>query len=45
MSQPITEQGRWMFIVNPIAGNGFAKKYESTVEEMIRKYGVDADVV
>jgi YegS/Rv2252/BmrU family lipid kinase len=45
MTQTANENGRWMFIVNPIAGNGFAKKYESTVEEMIKKFGVDADVV
>jgi diacylglycerol kinase (ATP) len=37
--------GRWVFIVNPIAGNGFANKYETTVEAMIEKYGIDADVV
>lgn len=45
MSNLEKSKGRWVFIVNPIAGNGFAKKYETTVEEMIKKYGVDADVI
>ncbi len=36
---------RWAFIVNPIAGNGFGHKYESTVEEKIREYGVNADII
>jgi diacylglycerol kinase (ATP) len=40
-----TSEEKWVFIVNPIAGNGFAEQYESTVEEMIRRYGVDAEVV
>ncbi len=45
MSNLEKSKGRWAFIVNPIAGNGFAKKYETTVEEMIKKYGVEADVI
>lgn len=34
-----------MFIVNPIAGNGFAKRYVPTLEAMIKKYQVDADII
>lgn len=41
----MTNMNRWVFIVNPIAGNGFAKKYVSTVEAMIKKYGADADII
>jgi YegS/Rv2252/BmrU family lipid kinase len=38
-------QKKWVFIVNPIAGNGFAKRYVPTVEAMIKKYGADADII
>jgi diacylglycerol kinase (ATP) len=41
----MTNQKRWVFIVNPIAGNGFAKRYVTTLESMIKKYGADADVI
>ena len=41
----MTNKKRWIFIVNPIAGNGFAKRYVPTVEAMIKKYGVDAGVI
>jgi YegS/Rv2252/BmrU family lipid kinase len=36
---------KWVFIVNPIAGNGFAKRYVSTVEAMLKKYAVEADII
>jgi len=45
MTVQSTSKEKWVFIVNPIAGNGFAEQYESTVEEMIRRYEVDAEVV
>ncbi|MCX6254050.1 MAG: diacylglycerol kinase family lipid kinase [Bacteroidia bacterium] len=35
----------WVFIINPIAGNGFAKTIVPIVEEMIKKHNVDAEVV
>jgi YegS/Rv2252/BmrU family lipid kinase len=35
----------WVFIVNPIAGNGFGERYVPKVKEMIEKYGVDAEIV
>ncbi len=41
----MTNKKNWVFIVNPIAGNGFAKQYVPTVEAMIKKYGVDADII
>lgn len=41
----MTNSKKWVFIVNPIAGNGFAKKYVPTLEAMITRYGVDADLV
>lgn len=45
MTNSTPNPDRWIFIVNPIAGNGFAKRYVPTLEAMIRKYGVDADVI
>jgi diacylglycerol kinase (ATP) len=36
---------QWVFIVNPIAGNGFAGKYTETVKSMIKKYPIDAKIV
>lgn len=35
----------WVFIVNPIAGNGFAKSVVPKLEEMIQKHNVAADIV
>jgi len=40
-----TEKSKWIFIINPIAGNGFAKEYESKVEEKIAEYDIDATIV
>lgn len=36
---------RWVFIVNPIAGNGFARSIVPTLKEMIRKHNADAEIV
>ncbi len=36
---------KWLFIVNPVAGNGIAKKYSAKVSEMINKNGIDAEIV
>lgn len=41
----MNSNSKWVFIVNPIAGNGFAKEYVPKVKEMIGKYGVDAEIV
>jgi diacylglycerol kinase (ATP) len=35
----------WVFIVNPIAGNGFGKLIVPKLEEMIQKHNVDAKIV
>ena len=45
MTEDKSNRGRWAFIVNPVAGNGFAKTYVPVLESMIRKYGVDADIL
>ncbi len=36
---------KWVFIINPTAGNCFAKGYADTVKKMIRLYKVDAEIV
>ena len=36
---------KWVFIVNPAAGNGFAGKYAEKVTEMVKKYDVKAETV
>ena len=36
---------RWGFIINPVAGNGFAGRYAKTVEDVIHKRGLDAEIV
>jgi diacylglycerol kinase (ATP) len=38
-------KNKWVFIVNPIAGNGFGKTIVPKLEEMIKKHGVKADIV
>jgi diacylglycerol kinase (ATP) len=38
-------KNKWAFIINPIAGNGFAKTIVPKLEEMIKKYNVDAELV
>ncbi len=35
------ENSKWAFIVNPIAGNGHAKKYAETVREQAEKQGLN----
>jgi len=35
----------WVFIINPIAGNGYAKTLTPKIEEMIRNHAVDAAIV
>ena len=35
----------WVFIVNPVAGNGFARSIVPKLEEMIQKHNVDAEIV
>jgi diacylglycerol kinase (ATP) len=35
----------WVFIVNPIAGNGFARRQVTILAAMLKKYRVEADIV
>jgi YegS/Rv2252/BmrU family lipid kinase len=35
----------WVFIVNPIAGNGYGKTIVPKLKEMIRQHDVDAEIV
>jgi diacylglycerol kinase (ATP) len=35
----------WIFIINPIAGNGYAKTLKTKIEEMNHKYSINALVV
>ena len=37
--------GKWAFIVNPVAGNGFAREYVATVQEQIKRFAVEGDIV
>ena len=39
------EKKEWVFIINPAAGNGFAKTIVPKLEEMISKHNVDAELV
>jgi YegS/Rv2252/BmrU family lipid kinase len=39
------EKKKWVFIVNPIAGNGFAGTIIPEIREMIGKQNIDAEVV
>ncbi len=34
----------WVFIINPVAGNGFAGEYADTVKAMIKQHNIDAVV-
>lgn len=39
------KNNKWVFIINPIAGNGFAKTLVPKLEEMIKIHNIDADLV
>jgi diacylglycerol kinase (ATP) len=41
----MTQNRKWAFIINPTAGNGFAKTYVAKLREMISRHHVDADLV
>jgi diacylglycerol kinase (ATP) len=36
---------KWVFIVNPTAGNGFAKSMVPVIEEKLKKYGIDGEIL
>src|SRR4030042_898431 len=39
------QKEKWIFIINPIAGNGFAKTLAPEIEKMIKKHNIDGEVV
>ncbi len=41
----MTEKKEWVFIVNPIAGQGFALEYKDKVKEMADKHNVKSEMV
>jgi diacylglycerol kinase (ATP) len=36
---------KWVFIINPVAGNGAAKKYQNIINEKINSYQINAEIV
>ncbi|MBN2698246.1 MAG: YegS/Rv2252/BmrU family lipid kinase [Bacteroidales bacterium] len=45
MSTASDQPKKWVFIINPVAGNGFALTLTDTIREMIVKYNLDATVI
>jgi YegS/Rv2252/BmrU family lipid kinase len=43
MEQNVNE--KWVFIINPTAGNYFAEKYVSVIENKINEFGINAQIV
>ena len=41
----MNQKKEWVFIINPIAGNGFAGKMTGILNEMILKYNISAEIV
>jgi diacylglycerol kinase (ATP) len=41
----MNNSNKWVFIVNPVAGNGFAPTLIEKIKEMIRKLELQADIV
>lgn len=39
------KESRWVFIINPVAGNGFAEKFASEIEEIIQFVNLAAEVI
>jgi len=40
-----TKKDKWVFIINPISGTGASKAIVPKLEEMIKKHGIDAELV
>jgi diacylglycerol kinase (ATP) len=38
-------KNKWVFIINPVAGNGFARTIVPKLEEMIRRHNIDGELV
>jgi diacylglycerol kinase (ATP) len=41
----MNQEKKWVFIVNPIAGNGFALTFTEELKQKIQQYNIDADIV
>ncbi len=41
----MTQNKKWGFIINPVAGNGFAGKYAQKVAQKVSDYNIDAHIV
>ena len=41
----MTRTDGWVFIVNPVAGNGFGASCVPVVKEMMERHGADGEVV
>lgn len=41
----MNQNKKWVFIINPVAGNGFALSLIDKLKEMIRKYNLQAEIV
>ena len=41
----MNQHKKWVFIINPVAGNGFATSLVGKLNEMIAKYELQADLV
>jgi len=41
----MSEKKKWAFIINPVAGNGFAPSLGEKIKEMISKHNLDAELV
>ena len=38
-------ESSWVFIINPLAGGGFATKYVATLQEKIKQFNISAELV
>lgn len=41
----MNQNNKWVFIINPVAGNGFAPVLVDKIKEMISRYELEADLV
>ncbi len=39
------QKNKWVFIINPVAGNGYAQSLTGKVKEMIGKHNLEAEIV
>ncbi|RXM21853.1 diacylglycerol kinase family lipid kinase, partial [Citrobacter sp. AAK_AS5] len=40
-----SNNNKWVFIVNPIAGNGFGKLMVPIIRDNISRYGIDGEII